>query len=284
MKIGFIGAGRAGCSLGKYLSDHGHISENITVTGFYSLHNENAKWAADFTASSYFADLEAVAAASDTIVISTPDGAVKAVWDALQQYDLKDKIVCHLSGSLSSDVFSESGKSRVYPISIHPLFAFSDRESTYQQLHGVSFTLEGHKYALNAWEQLFSALGNPTVRIPKEQKARYHCAASLLSNHMLAVLQTGYELLCECGFTEEEARLFSASLVRGNMEHAISDGCRTALTGPIERGDIETVRSHLAILDEEAQALYKTCGRKLLQIAAAKHPLRDMASLESILM
>lgn len=284
MKIGFIGAGRAGCSLGKYLSDHGHLWENTVVTGFYSLQKQDAKWAADFTASSCFADLKSVVDASDTIVISTPDGAIKTVWDTLQQYELRGKIVCHLSGSLSSDVFSNSGNLGVYPISIHPLFAFSDRESTHQQLHEVSFTLEGHDYALLAWEQLFSALGNPTVRIQKEQKAKYHCAASLLSNNILAILQTGYDLLSECGFTEEEARLFSASLVRGNIEHAILDGCCAALTGPIERGDIGTVRSHLAILDQEKQALYKTCGRKLLQISAEKHPGQDTAKLQSILL
>ena len=75
MKIGFIGAGRAGCSLGKYLSDHDHLWENTVVTGFYSLRKQDAKWAADFTASSCFADLKSVVDASDTIVISTPEGS-----------------------------------------------------------------------------------------------------------------------------------------------------------------------------------------------------------------
>lgn len=75
MKIGFIGAGRAGCSLGKYLSDHGHLWENTVVTGFYSLQKQDAKWTADFTASSCFADLKSVVESSDTIVILTPEGS-----------------------------------------------------------------------------------------------------------------------------------------------------------------------------------------------------------------
>ena len=198
MKVGFIGAGKAGCSLGKYFSKQ--MKADIQVTGYYSLIEEEARWAAAFTNSEFFSSAEDIIAASDTIILSTPDGAIKNVWETIKKDNIQGRIFCHLSGSLSSDVFSGIEMYNAYPISIHPMFAFSDKESVYQQLHEVYFTLEGHSYAVKHWKEMFAAMGNLTVEITKDVKPKYHAAASLLSNHVIAVLEAGYRLLEECGF------------------------------------------------------------------------------------
>lgn len=142
MKIGFVGAGRAGCSLGKYFTRKA-AQADVTVTGYNSIVEEEARWAAEFTGSSVFERIEDVIAASDAIILSTPDGAIKKVWDTIDKKNLTGKMICHLSGSLSSDVFSEIDTYGGYAISIHPMFAFSNKDSVYQQLDSVSFTLEG---------------------------------------------------------------------------------------------------------------------------------------------
>lgn len=289
MKIGFIGAGRAGTSLGKYISESEQCrAKGIQVSGYSSLSETSAKWAADFTGTEYFADISAVLAASDTLVISTPDGAVMDVWESLNQYELRGKIVCHLSGSLSSDVFSNSEEVGAYAISVHPMFAFSDKESTYLKLHDAGFTLEGHPYAVKAWKAVFDVLGNDSVTIEKNVKKLYHCAASLLSNHVLAVLQTGYELLEQCGFTYEQAVAFSRSLVLGNAVNAAQKGCIASLTGPIDRNDYETVEGHLAALkdasgNDDTEKLYRICGKKLISLAEEKNPHADYSELKKLL-
>ena len=163
------------------------------------------------------------------------------------------------------------------------MFAFSNKDSVYQQLDSVSFTLEGHPYAVNAWQQLLDALGNRSVVIDKAKKPKYHAAASILSNQVIAVLATGYELLEECGFSEQEARTFRAALVRDNVEHVIADGCVSALTGPIERGDVGTVQKHLQKLNDTQKEMYRVCGSKLLELAECKNPQTDYAALESVL-
>ena len=282
MKIGFVGAGRAGCSLGKYFTTKASQAD-ITVTGYNSIVEEEARWAAAFTDSKVWERIEDVIAASDAIILSTPDGAIKKVWDAIDKKNLTGKMICHLSGSLSSDVFSGIDAYGGYAISIHPMFAFSNKDSVYQQLNHVSFTLEGHPYAVNAWKQLLDALGNRSVAIDKTKKPKYHAAASILSNQVIAVLATGYALLEECGFSEQEARSFSASLVRDNVEHVIADGCVNALTGPIERGDVGTVQRHLRELNDTQKELYKVCGSRLLELARRKNPQTDYTALESIL-
>ncbi len=282
MKIGFVGAGRAGCSLGKYFATKA-LQADVTVTGYNSIVEEEARWAAEFTGSSVFERIEDVIAASDAIILSTPDGAIKKVWDTIDKKNLTGKMICHLSGSLSSDVFSGIDTYGGYAISIHPMFAFSNKDSVYQQLDSVSFTLEGHPYAVNAWQQLLDALGNRSVVIDQAKKPKYHAAASILSNQVVAVLATGYELLEECGFSEKEARTFSAALVRDNVEHVIADGCVSALTGPIERGDVGTVQKHLQELNDTQKEMYRVCGSKLLELAGCKNPQTDYAALESVL-
>ena len=282
MKIGFVGAGRAGCSLGKYFATKA-LQADVTVTGYNSIVEEEARWAAEFTGSSVFERIEDVIAASDAIILSTPDGAIKKVWDTIDKKNLTGKMICHLSGSLSSDVFSGIDTYGGYAISIHPMFAFSNKDSVYQQLDSVSFTLEGHPYAVNAWQQLLNALGNRSVVIDQAKKPKYHAAASILSNQVVAVLATGYELLEECGFSEKEARTFSAALVRDNVEHVIADGCVSALTGPIERGDVGTVQKHLQELNDTQKEMYRVCGSKLLELAGCKNPQTDYAALESVL-
>lgn len=282
MKIGFVGAGRAGCSLGKYFATKA-LQADVTVTGYNSIVEEEARWAAEFTGSSVFERIEDVIAASDAIILSTPDGAIKKVWDTIDKKNLTGKMICHLSGSLSSDAFSGIDTYGGYAISIHPMFAFSNKDSVYQQLDSVSFTLEGHPYAVNAWQQLLDALGNRSVVIDQAKKPKYHAAASILSNQVVAVLATGYELLEECGFSEKEARTFSAALVRDNVEHVIADGCVSALTGPIERGDVGTVQKHLQELNDTQKEMYRVCGSKLLELAGSKNPQTDYAALESVL-
>ncbi len=282
MKIGFIGAGKAGCSLGKYFSDKA-ICANIQVSGYYSLIEEEARWAAAFTDSTFFDDADKLIAASDTIILSTPDGEIKKVWETIEKDNIQGKIFCHLSGSLSSDVFSGIETYGAYPISIHPMFAFSDKESVYRQLNDVCFTLEGHPFAISMWEEKFSQMKNETREISKEVKPKYHTAASLLSNHVIAVLNAGYELLEECGFPEEEARRFSQILVKANVEQVIELGAIRALTGPIERNDVETVEKHLSVMNYDIGQLYRFCGNQLLELSQQKNPDRDYTELSNIL-
>lgn len=282
MKIGFIGAGKAGCSLGKYFASKSSQAD-IQITGYYSIISEETRWAAAFTDSDCFQTAEEVIAASDSIILSTPDGAIKKVWESFNKENVRGRIFCHLSGSLSSDVFSGIEELGGYPISIHPLFAFSSKESVYQQLNQVCFTLEGHPYAVAQWKDMLSALGNKALVISSEVKPKYHAAASILSNHVIAVLEAGYQLLEECGFSEEEARTFTSVLVRDNMEHVIRDGCVKALTGPIERADAETVAKHLSVLNPGQSEIYQACGRQLLAMAKEKNPDRAYSNIEDLL-
>lgn len=265
MKIGIIGAGRVGCSMGKYLTDRGK-----TVTGYYSQTYENAACAAKFTGTDCFRRMEELVALSDTLMIAVPDDKIGNVWDRMKVMSVDGRIICHFSGSLSSDVFTGIDGKKAYGASLHPMLAFRDQFSSYEQLKDCFFTLEGNPFAVKKIGELLGKLGNPYRMIRAEDKARYHCAASVLSNDVLALLDMGLGLLVQCGFTKEEAREASAALVMGNVVNVLENGTLPSMTGPVLRGDVGTVRKHLEVLGGEEREIYRLLGRRLLGMAGKR--------------
>ena len=201
----------------------------------------------------------------------------------MKKMSLKDQIICHCSGALSSDSFSGSEHMEVSCCSIHPMLPFSNRFSSFEQLNNAFFTVEGQEHAVKVISELFRSFGNEICCIDGAKKAKYHAAASILSNQVIAVLDMGYSLLEECGFSRDDAVCATAQLVRRNIENVISSGCSKALTGPIERGDVQTVQKHISCLDEQDVKLYKLLGKKLVKIAENKNPDKDYKEMEDLL-
>lgn len=265
MKIGIIGAGRVGCSIGKYLTDRGK-----TVTGYYSQKYESAICAAKFVGTDSFRRMEELTALSDTLLITTPDDRIGEVWDHMKEMSIDERVICHFSGSISSDVFNGIDGRNAYGASIHPMLAFRDRFTSYGQLQNGFFTLEGHPYALQRLQALLKELGNPYCLIKAQDKVKYHCAASILSNDVLALLDLGFGLLEQCGFAQEDALRAAAALVRGNVENVLANGTLNSMTGPVLRGDISTVEKHLSVLDGEEREIYRLLGQRLLAMAGQR--------------
>ena len=163
------------------------------------------------------------------------------------------------------------------------MLPFSNRFSSFEQLNNAFFTVEGQEHAVKVISELFRSFGNKICCIDGAKKAKYHAAASILSNQVIAVLDMGYSLLEECGFSRDDAVCATAQLVRRNIENVISSGCSKALTGPIERGDVQTVQKHISCLDEQDVKLYKLLGKKLVKIAENKNPDKDYKEMEDLL-
>lgn len=280
MKIGIIGAGRVGCSIGKYLIEQ---KAECTIVGYYSRSPEKVADAAKFTHSKEFNNLNELVESSDTLFVTTPDDAIGDVWDCIDKKMIKDKVVCHFSGSLSSDVFKDSLEYQVISGSVHPMYAFSDKFNSYKQLNNVVFSVEGHPLFIEKMNGLFSACKNPVCVLEKENKVKYHAAASLVSNHMLGLLDICTTLLEEIGYDRENAYKVFAPLVKNNVISALDSSVEKALTGPIERGDENTVLKHLSCLEGYSKEVYGMLGKNVLNIARRKNPERDYSKLERIL-
>lgn len=280
MNIGIIGAGKVGVSVGRYLKDN-----NIQIAGFYDIDCDNAAFAAQFTNTDCFSDLEKLVKVSDTLFITTPDNVIGSVWDCIikNNMSVQNKIVCHFSGALSSDVFTDSQSTGASVCSIHPMLAFSDKLTSYRIPANTFFALEGDETAVSAMKSLFETLGNTICVIDKSKKSLYHTAASVLSNEIVALLDMGYSLLEQCGFSRNKAVRATQNLVLGNVNSVLENGCVNALTGPVERNDLQTVKKHVESLKVEDRQIYILLAKRLVNLAKAKNEDRDCSELSEFL-
>ena len=181
MRIGFVGAGKVGFTLGKYMSER-----NVCVSGYYSRSEESARQASVFTHTKYYETLEDLIGSSDALFLTVPDGAIEDVWNSIKRYSLTGKFICHCSGVMTSAVFSEINQMGAFGYSIHPLFAIHSRSQSYQEISQAYFTIEGPEAHIGFWKDFFENLGNPVRIIRAEQKALYHGAAVFVSNLVTA--------------------------------------------------------------------------------------------------
>lgn len=173
MKIGIIGAGRVGCSIGKYLR-----TKDIELAGYYDVDSAAAKEAAEFTRTESFDSLKQLADQSQIIFITTPDSFIIPVWEQLKGLSLRNQIICHCSGALSSDSFSGRESMSVSCCSIHPMLPFSNRFSSYEQLNKAFSQWKGRMLRLKQYpgclvllEMRYAALMAPKRQNTMQQRA-----------------------------------------------------------------------------------------------------------------
>ena len=278
MKIGFVGAGKVGFTLGKYFKDHG-----ADVTGYYSRSAESAKEAACFTETKYFGSLDQIISECDTIFLTVPDTAIKSVWDSLKMMPVENKVVCHCSGALSSDVFEGIDLVQAYGYSVHPFYAISSKLASFEVMSQAFFTLEGDAKYLQDLKRFFEQMGNPVHIIDKNKKVKYHAAAVFLSNNVTALAYVGCKILKECGFENEITSIALKTLFIGNCGAIAEKGIVKALTGPVERNDLPTVKKHLDCLDGNEKLLYTYLSAQLIEIAKEKHSEYDYSAMDSLI-
>ncbi|MGL5635074.1 MAG: Rossmann-like and DUF2520 domain-containing protein [Sarcina sp.] len=279
IKFGFIGASKLGVSLGKYFIDN-----NIKVSGYYNRNHEMAKEAAIFTNTMFFETIKEVVENSSVIFISTADSAIAEIWEMLKEYNIEGKIICHGSGSLSSEIFSNINKFGAYGYSIHPMLAISSKYNSYTLLKNAFITIEGDKKYKYSLYNLFKDLGNEVAFISSRDKAKYHLSAVMASNLVIAQVNKSVQLLSECGFNKEQALKALMPLIENNIKNIFEKGIKQSLTGPIERGDLSTIQRHIDCLDNENDLeLYRLLSLNALEIAQEKNEFRNYDEIKNYL-
>lgn len=278
MNIGFVGAGKIGNTLGKYFEQN-----NLCLSGYFDIDTKAAKEAADFTSSKLYASISGLVADSNVIFVTTTDNNIEKVWNSIKDLPIDGKILCHCSGALSSSVFSGIRQKGAFGYSTHPLFACSSKTASYKSLYNALFTIEGSPERMNDVERLFKELGNSTKIIDSAEKVKYHAAAVFASNHIVALAGLGAGLFAQCGFSEEEAVKSVISLMKYTIDNIENQGLAGALTGPVERNDISTVKKHLEVLSNEEKNAYSVLSEILISIAKVKNPEKDYMELSRLL-
>ena len=285
MKIGFIGAGKVGFSLGKYLQNN--CSQNdVEIVGYFSKSLKSAKSAADFTSTKLYINLENILKDSDTLFLSLFDGSISQIWFYMRNLDIRNKNICHCSGSISSTAFFDAQNKGAYAYSIHPLCAINDRYEAYKNLANAVFTIEGNSEHLDSLMQIFQKCGNDIIKIDTQKKALYHASAVMASNLVTALFATSIDLLNHCGVDKKMAKNILLPLLQGNVANLTTFDIKDALTGPVERNDVVTIKKHLNVFNQEnlnqEKEIYKLLSQKLIEIAQSKNSLKDYSEMKEV--
>lgn len=278
IRIGFIGAGKVGFSLGKYFAEKG-----LEVSGYYSKSPDSSKEASVFTGTRHFLNIGDLINHSDILFITTPDDEIYNIWLRIKEFNIRGKAICHTSGSLSSNIFSHIEKSDAYAYSIHPIFPISHKYESYKSLKEAWFTIEGHEKYMKDLIGIFKSLGNNILPIKTQDKALYHLASVTVSNIFCGLISRASGYLKEYGFEEKEAIEALYPLIIYNINNIRSLGLTEALTGPVERGDLNTIKNHANSMPAEHVGTYKDLSKDILSLAKEKNPNRDYGKLDEYL-
>ena len=232
-RVQIVGAGRAGGSFRTALADVG--------------------WSVDAPLGRDGGLVDA-AHGADLVLIAVPDAAIAEVAAAIEPDG--GCVVAHVSGSLGLAPLSMHPRRAV----LHPLVALPDAERGASALHGAWFGLAADGDPLAG--DVVRALGGTAVQVPEDGWARYHAAAVIASNHLVALLGQVERVAATLGVPLEAF----LDLAEGTLANVRALGPAEALTGPVRRGDVATVARHLAALPDDERAAYEALSEEAARL------------------
>jgi predicted short-subunit dehydrogenase-like oxidoreductase (DUF2520 family) len=269
--VAIVGAGAVGTVLGRGLA-----ATEFRIEAVLSRRAETAQALADQVGAPVAGPFgeEALPAAVRLVLICVPDDAIAGVAERLAGFDhpWDPTIVAHTSGAQPAAVLDPVAQEGAATMSFHPLQTFTEATSP-AALNDIVVGLEGDERALAVGETLARSLGAHPVRLTPEDKARYHCAAALASNGLVALLAVVEEVFGSFEDVDTAGKTgidLVAPLVEHTWAHLDQGSPEEALTGPVRRGDEGTVQAHLDALRAETPhlvPLYAALSTEMVRVA-----------------
>lgn len=207
----------------------------------------------------------------EVIVLAVRDAAVPEVAQMLVGTGLigKRHVLLHCAGATAAKDLMGEVASAVKGIgTMHPLSAIADGKLAMRALRGTVFGVEGDDAGRAAAERLVAALGGVVLPLDSSQMAAYHAAAAIASNYVVAAIDAAAAILATAGVPPDKAARALVPLAEGALRNISAHGTTAGLTGPIRRGDAETIRRHLEALRGKPEATtYRALARRALEIA-----------------
>lgn len=220
-------------------------------------------------------------------LIATPDDAISAVSESLSATGVlrKGDIVFHCSGSLNSQILSTTADSGLgWGASVHPIHSFANPENSLADFSGTACGIEGDPAATKLLTALFSAIGGECFSLKADKKALYHAATVMACNNLISLLSLSQQMLEAADIDRDTAGHLLQPLIENSLNNYFRSGDIDALTGPISRGDSETVAAHLDSLIDHPQwhKIYSSLGEIAVSLSA-QQGVASAEQLETIL-
>ena len=238
--VALIGAGSMARALGLRLVESGY-----PVRAVISRTRASAQKLADVlgaeTASDRLGDVPEV----PLVVLAVPDDQIADLADTLTgaPRSWQGAVVAHTSGAAPASALEPLRQEGARTLSFHPLQTVT-RDADGQTLQGVTVGVEGEPAGVAAGIELTAGLGMRYLVVSAEAKPRYHLAAAMASNLLVTLMGMVQEVLASIDIDRAEAMQILEPLLRGTLDNLASTSPEEALTGPVARGDLGTLRSH----------------------------------------
>jgi len=211
---------------------------------------------------------------SDVVLLAVRDSAIADVATMLCGTGLitKRHVLLHCSGAISASEVLGGVSDKVGGVgTLHPLRAIADTGPVTTGLRGTVFGIEGDPMAQQVAQRLVAAMGGAALPLAREQMAAYHAAAAMAANYVVALVDAAAQALAAAGMPMDQAVAALVPLAQGALANVAERGAARGLTGPIRRGDVQTVQRHLAALAvrPETQALYRALGVATVKLASS---------------
>ncbi len=266
-----IGQGKVGQSLGNLFKLRGH-----TLTELNREYKE------------HFVKV----AGADIVLICVNDDVIEEVCQILASELKAGAIVAHCSGALDSSVLVSAQQSDCFVASCHPLNTFPNLEASLTKFASTDHTsylyAEGDREALEELLPMFEDTGFITQEIESAAKPLYHAACVFACNYLTSLMDMSIETARIAGLDEKQFWKSLQPLIQSTLNNIANGDTAAALSGPIARGDFQTVKKHINVLEQESKSLtsnYASLGIRALEIAQRNGELKEdeLSKLKKIL-
>jgi len=246
LRIGVVGAGRAGTALAAALARAGH--QVVAASAISAASVQRVRQRLPGTA---IERPEQVIAAAGLVLLTVPDDVLPGLVAGLSAtgVQLEGKLLAHVSGRHGIAVLGPAVRRGALPLAIHPVMTFTGRPDDIDRLAGVSFGVTAPAALLPVAQALVVEMGGEPVVIEEDRRDLYHAALAGAANHLVTLVTQAADLLRDAGVADPARML--GPLLSAALDNALRLG-DAALTGPVARGDAETVASHVAALQAAA--------------------------------
>lgn len=206
----------------------------------------------------------------EILFLSVSDGAITETADRLAALpgDFSGQIVAHCSGAETSALLAPLQNEGAKAASFHPLQTFNTGSDP-QVFRDIYISLEGQEEAVDRLDQLATDLGGHPLHLTAQAKSYLHASAVMASNYLIALLQLAGDIAELGDIDHHDARKALQPLVMMTAQHSAAADLSDVLSGPVARGDVETIEKHLKLLEQNEQltSLYKRLGLVTMELA-----------------
>ncbi len=276
--ITLIGAGNLSNALGPALKAAGYRIDAIAGRNIPSSRRRALALARKLkTKAVVLNELEIV---SEIIWLCHSDDALAETARQLaQRHGWKGKVVFHSSGALTSEVLSPLKRAGATTASLHPMMTFV--AGSRPSLKGVPFAVEGDRQAILVARRVAKALKADIFEIKKTSKVLYHALGSFSSPMLVATLVTAERVGRAAGIPQKQLHKIMAPILQQTLQNYLRAGAAGAFSGPVKRGDVNTIRGHLEHLDKVPGA--SEVYRALIKSALSDLPSKNKKDLSKLL-